>query len=300
MQNGRWWVAWLLLIFLALIWGSSFILIKYGLFYVNTEGQKLPTFDGFQLGALRIFIASIVLLPFLFKHLKREYLKKWKSLLIVGLCGNGIPAFLFGLAEESLDSGLVGMMNSFTAVFTLVIGILIFRLRPKWVNMIGVSIATVGAVILGTAGYNGSVGSFWGLLLVIIATLMYAISLNTIKYKLSSVPSIAITAISFLFIGPLCGILAFSFGAADVAKHIEGGMFSLLMISILSVVGTAFAVIVFNYVIKSSSALFASSVTYLIPIVALLWGLADGELLSSLHLVGMVTICVGVYLVNRR
>jgi drug/metabolite transporter (DMT)-like permease len=300
MQKARWWVAWLLLIFLAVIWGSSFILIKYGLFYVNPEGEKVPTFNGFQLGALRIFIASIVLLPFLFKHLKREYLKKWKPLLVVGLCGNGIPAFLFGLAEESLDSGLVGMMNSFTAVFTLIIGMAIFRLRPKWFNMLGVSIATVGAVILGIAGYNGSLGSFWGIAFVIVATLMYAISLNTIKYKLSDIPSIAITSISFLFIGPLSGVLALGLGSADVAIHSNGGGFSLLMICILSLVGTAFAVIVFNYVIKSSSALFASSVTYLIPIVALFWGLADGEELSSLHLLGMAIIISGVYLVNKR
>jgi drug/metabolite transporter (DMT)-like permease len=300
MQNGRWWIAWLLLIFLAIIWGSSFILIKYGLFYVDAEGYKQPTFNGFQLGALRIFLASIVLIPFLFRQLKKEYIKKWRPLLIVGLCGNGIPAFLFGLAEESLDSGLVGMMNSITAVFTLIIGVLVFRLKPKWFNILGISIATIGAVVLGIAGYNGSAGSFWGIAFVVIATLMYAISLNTIKYKLSDVPSIAITAISFLFIGPLCGILAFGFGAAHVVAESTGGMFSLLMISILSVVGTAFAVIVFNYVIKSSSALFASSVTYLIPIVALLWGLADGELLSSLHLVGMAVIIAGVYLVNKR
>lgn len=296
----RRWVAWLLLILLAFIWGSSFILIKYGLGFYTVDGTKIETFNGYQLGALRIFIAFLALMPLLFKYLKKEYLRKWRPLIVVAICGNGLPAFLFGLAEERLDSGLVGMLNSFTVVFTLLIGVYLFKLRPKWFNIVGISIATFGAVVLGYSGYNGSDSSITGVFLVILATIFYAISLNTIKYKLNDVPSPAIATLAFLFIGPLCGFLALYLGVGKILSDVQGAFFSLGMIALLAVVGTAFALVVFNTIIKTSSAVFASSVTYLIPIVALLWGIYDGELLTGAHFSGMAIILLGVYLVNRK
>jgi drug/metabolite transporter (DMT)-like permease len=134
----------------------------------------------------------------------------------------------------------------------------------------------------------------------LVATLLYAISLNTIKYKLQEVPSVAITALSFLFVGPLAAVAAYYLGAADVVTQKQGAVFSLLMIAVLAIMGTAIAVILFNIIIKMTTAVFASSVTYLIPIVAILWAVADGEQLNLLHYLGMALILAGVYLVNRK
>jgi drug/metabolite transporter (DMT)-like permease len=283
----------LVLGFLALVWGSSFILMKRG----------LESFTFIQVAEYRLFIAGVALLPFALRKLKQfpKSQKERAGILFVALFGNFFPAFLFALAQTQLPSGVTGMLNSLVPLFTLLIGFLFFQSRYKWMQVLGIAIGLSGAVTLiyVTSNISGNISWVYSLM-VIAAACCYAISVNTIKAWLHDVPSVLITAFAFLFIGPFVTIGLFIEGfwtlAFSTTQHLAG----LGYLTLLGVLGTAVAVLIFNELIKFTSALFASSVTYLIPIVALGWGLADGEQLSLFHFTGMMLILCGVYLVNRK
>lgn len=288
-------LSWALLILLATIWGSSFVLMKQGMH--ATDGSAL--FSHQQVAALRMLIASTVLLPFTFKFIRK--IQSWKQvgfLAIVGFCGNFFPSFLFTYAETKLSSGYAGMLNSFTPIFTLLIGAFIFKQTLTWIQLAGAFVAGIGIVLLMFAGSDLSQGSSSHAMGIVLATCMYGISLNTIKHKLSNFKSIEITALAFgcVFI-PALLINSFSgtLGVFETApKAWEGFGF----IAILGVVGTAFAVFIFNQLIANSSAVFASNVTYLIPIVAVFMGLIVGEEVSLLQVGAMFVVMLGIFVAN--
>jgi len=283
---------WVILILLALIWGSSFILMKRG----------LEVFSSDEVAALRIFIAFLFLAPLLFKHYKIDFKKYWKGFLGMGLLGNFIPAFLFTKAETGISSSLTGMLNSLTPLFTLLLGILLFKAKTKLVNAIGIFIGFIGAIGLLMAGKSEDMNNnlLFGIY-VVLATLCYALSVNIIKKELGGINSITATVWAMLLIGPFAGIYLFSF--TDFITDIQTNAMafqSLGYISILAIFGTAISVIIFNVLIKNTNALFASSVTYLIPIVAMGWGIVDGETILALHFIWIGVILLGVYLVNKK
>ncbi|MBL1281411.1 MAG: DMT family transporter [Fluviicola sp.] len=288
--------AWMYLIVLSLIWGSSFILMKRGMHTLSGDA----IFSDAQVASIRLVIASLVLFPWAIKAIKR--LKNIKSLLflaIVGLCGNFLPAYLFTYAETGVSSGLAGMMNSFTPIFALTIGFLIFKERLNKVQMLGVSIGVVGVVLLMVASKNFEIIGEWShIIAVVIATLCYAISVNTIKYKLPHLKSIELAALAFLLILIPSAIIGLNSGVIETIQNNEFAMEGLLYIAILSVVGTAFALILFNKMIAISSVLFATSVTYLIPIVAVLIGLYFGERIGWYQVFAMLLVLFGVFVAN--
>lgn len=283
---------WIILISLAFIWGSSFILMKRG----------LDVFSSDEVAALRIFIAFLFLSPLLFIHFKKQHLKLWKAFLGMGVFGNLIPAFLFTKAETGISSSLTGMLNSLTPLFTLVLGVIFFSIKTKWINVAGIIIGFIGAVGLIFMSDNNDTNtdilySFY----VIIATVCYALSVNIIKKFLGNVSSVTATVWSMLFIGPIAGIHLFVFSDfIDDLKTNNHAFISLGYIAILAIFGTALAVIVFNVLVKNTTALFASSVTYLIPIFAMLWGIFDGETIQLAHILCVIIILTGVYLVNKK
>ncbi len=279
----------ILLICLALIWGSSFILIKRGLLiYTDT-----------QVAALRLFIAFLSLSPFLLKAFRVIKKKHIFPILIMAFFGNGIPAFLFAKAQNQLDSSIVGILNSLVPLFTLLLGVYFFKSRPSTINIIGVIIGFLGATILALFTINEGVSLNSYVLLVVIATVMYAISINVIKKYLYDLDAVSITSIAFLLIGPLSALYIFNTDFLMLASTNEGSV-ALVYIFILAVIGTSLAVVIFNKLVSDSSAIFASSVTYLIPIVAIFWGIVDGEDVTLAHFFSVVIILIGVYLVNRK
>lgn len=289
--------SWLLMIALSIIWGSSFILMKRGLFDVNGSVTLLPS----QLAALRVSIAGLALLPMAIRHIKSITKDNWKFLVIVGLFGNGIPAFLFAIAQTHIDSSLSGLLNSLVPLFTMLLGFFVFNIKTKWFNAIGVLIGLGGALglIISSEGTEGT-SDFWYSMLVVLATLCYAISVNIIKSKLQHVKSVAITSISFGFLIIPC---MFYLGASDLVWRLDlvpGTWVSVGYTSVLAVVGTGLAVVMFNALIKRTTAIFASSVTYLIPIVAIAWGVFDGEVITSGQIMFMLVILSGVHLVNKK
>ncbi len=291
--------SWLSLFILALIWGASFILMKRGMYDEN--GRHI--FSDSQVGAMRMAIAGLVMLPFGIMNLRK--IKQWKQvlfLLLVGTCGNFFPAFLFTFAETKLSSGLAGMLNSFTPFFTLILGFLFFKQKIRLKQVIGLCIAFGGICILVGILNNAPLEiSLLHVGAILLATVMYATSLNTIKYKLSEFKSLEIASLSFTFMAIPAWIVMLCLDTTTVLKTNEHAFEALGYISILSIFGTCLALLLFNQIIALKSPMFASSVTYMIPIVAVILGvLWNHEQFHVSQFLGMVVIVGGVYLVNSK
>lgn len=284
-------ISWIILIVLSLVWGSSFMLMKQG----------LRAFTSDEVAGLRITIASAFMLPFLIRHYKIDLKKNLLGLLLMGVFGNLIPAFLFTKAETQISSSLTGMLNALTPMFTIIIGMIAFNHKISKHQIIGVLIGFVGAIALVALGdnENDQTKNIMYSLLVAAATLCYAISVNGIKAYLGHVNSLTATVWSFSLIGPVAAIYLFGFTdvVAHATQHPEG-MRSLCFVSILAIVGSALSVVVYNTLIKLSGTVFAASCTYLIPIVAIGWGLFDGEVINLIQLLAVIVIIGGIWMIN--
>lgn len=281
----------LVLIFLSIIWGSSFILIKKGLI----------AFSPIQVGAIRVFFASIILLPFAVKNYKK-YFSKYKYLfLIFAVLSNLSPAILFALAESEISSSLAGILNALTPIFTFIVGALFFGTEKRINQIFGLILGIFGSVLLIVVGSSGEIGEInYFSLFVVLATLFYGISANIVKRFFQDVHPIALTSLAFMTLIPISIIILITTDTFSVLQNNESAYESLFFLFILGVVGTAFALILFNKVIQTTSAVFASTVTYLIPIVAVMWGVIDNEPIFLIHIIGMIVIIVGIYFVNYK
>jgi len=281
---------WIYLFVLSIIWGSSFILIKKG----------LVGLDPLQLGALRILFSATVLLLFGWKSLKKIKKSDWKWIGITGILGTGLPVFLFAFAETEIDSAVVGILNSSVPLLAFIFGILLFGAQFIQRQFIGVLLGLVGAGALIYIGAQINEGqNYWYASLVIIAASFYALNVNIIKRHLQEVPAIAIAAGNFVFlIIPASIILAIS-GFFDLPVTTDATLQqSIGYIVILSIFGTALAKVMFNKLVQMSNPVFASSVTYLMPIISVMWGLLDGEAFTMLQFIATLIILVGVYIGN--
>ena len=284
-------IQWTLLLFLAFVWGSSFILMKKGLL----------SFSWDQVASLRIVISAIFLSPVLFLNFNKIKKTQWWRICIAGLLGSGIPAYLFPLAQTQISSSLTGMLNSLVPLFTVVIGLLFFQLGFRWMKIGGVVLGLIGAIglIFSSGNLNIEEGNLAYASLVVMATIMYATNINFIKTFLSEVGAINITSFGFLFTGPFAAIHLFNTDFIDVLKTDDTASLNLFYIVLLAVFGTAIAVILFNMLIKKVSAVFSSSVTYIIPVFAIFWGILDGENVQTLQFVCIAIILTGIYIVNK-
>ncbi len=284
-------IHWLALVLLVLVWGSSFILIKRG----------LDAFSSYEVGALRIAISFLVLSPLLIWHLKKVPRRKLIYFLLAGIIGNGLPPFLFAIAQTVIDSYMAGVLNSLTPLFTLVIGVSFFGMRARWVNVVGVILGLGGAIGLLTVANGGQLNNVWYGMFAVAAAVCYATNMNLIKRYLSGFSALTITPVAFMFIG--IPSIIYLFAGSDmigVLTHDPRGWQSLGYVTILAVVGTALAMIIHNWLIKQTSALFTSTVTYLMPVISIMWGLVDGEIFLLVFLFWIALILVGVYLANKR
>jgi drug/metabolite transporter (DMT)-like permease len=281
-----------LLIVLSLMWGSSFILIKKG----------LEAFSPAQVGALRVAAASVFLLPIgmtRFKNLGRRHL--W-MLMTSGLMGIFIPAFLFAAAQTKIPSSLAGILNTLTPAFTLIIGALFFHQRFRWISVAGLILAFAGTLMLMIARENGRIeGIQFHALLIVAACVLYGSNLNFVKFKITDLSPMTITSGALMMIGPMALGYLFAFTPfISTLQHVPGAWRSMAYVVLLGMMSTALATYLFYRLIRISTPLLASSVTYFMPIVAVMWGVADGEKLYPGHFIGMAAILTGVYLANRN
>ncbi|HEU4719271.1 MAG TPA: DMT family transporter [Bacteroidia bacterium] len=291
-MKSRSFLHWIIFLALALTWGSSFILMKRG----------LDVFTGFQVGALRISIAFLFLLPLAVKHLKPGVRKHWKAGAAMGLCGNLFPAFLFAKAETMISSSLTGMMNSLTPLFTMVVGLFVFRSKVGKMQVAGVVIGLAGAIGLLQLGEQETTHSnaLTGTGMVLLATLFYGISVNIIKAKLAHLNAVAITVLALCMTGPFAIAYLFTTDFFTRISTVPGAAESIAYIAVLAILGTSLSVMVYNILIKEAGTLFAASVTYLIPVVALGWGMLDGEKVGWLHGALILVILAGVWMINKK
>ena len=283
---------WVYLVVLALIWGTSYILIKKG----------LQGFTPIQLGAVRILLAALFLGAIGFKTLSKLSRYQWKWIAVSGFLGSFFPVFLFAYAQTEIDSGVTAVLNSMVPLFTLFIGRYLFGTAIRPLQLLGVVLGFFGAlglILVGAQMYADQ--DYRYALLILLAALGYACNANIIKAKLQGTSPLAIATGNFMVITlPALVILPLS-GFFDTVV-IEGPYFwsSLGYLTLLCLMSTCIAKIMFNRLIQMADPVFSVSVTYLIPVVGLMWGLADGESFVPQQLLAACLILLGVYMVTQK
>ncbi len=286
-----------LLLILSAIWGSSFILMKRALLVLSAP----------DIAALRMFFATVMLLPFAVQGFRRVDRSMWGWIILQGFLGAGLPALLFVTAQQFLPSAITGMLNAMTPIVTLIVASLVFGVHPTQRQMAGILIGFVGAVILISGdmlfslllhqtGQNITLS--WHAGLVVLATVCYGFSVNISRQKFMHLQPADISIISYIVYGGIGGLLAWYHDVPTRLLSHPDGMRITVYLFILGGIGSGVASLMFNRLIQISNALIASSVTYLIPVVAIAWGLADGEVLTIANIAGIGIILAGVYLVN--
>ena len=282
---------WLLFFVLSLIWGSSFILMKLGL-------QQLSSY---QIASLRILSAGLILLPITIRYIGSIPLQKLSIVFLSGSLGSLIPAFLFCIAEEKIDSALAGTLNSLTPVFVIITGVVLFKNRISKNKTIGIFIAFLGCILLLLSKSHFQTNQhFASLFLIILATMLYGFNVNMVSRNLLHIPSLHIAAVSLslnaipaLIVLTFSGYFNMSLANSDILKATGAAV-------VLGLVGTAIATIIFYALVKRAGIIFASMVTYGIPFVAIGWGFVYGEDFGWQQVFCLVIILIGVYYSNKK
>lgn len=279
-------INWSLLFALGIIWGFSFFFIRKG----------LEVYDAFQVGALRIvfaFLSSIPVIAILGFKIKKESMP---LVILSALLGSAFTPFLFSIAQTKISSSVTGILNSLTPLFALIMGAVLYNIKMKWIHIVGVLIGLVGTIIVLVIRADGSFEfNFAYSLLIILATIMYGTNANVIKSKLSEVNPIQLALATYLLIGPFALAYLLTTDFIEVTRTNELAPKSLAYLTVLGTVGTSFALVLFNYLAVRTSALFATMVTYIIPIVAVIIGFYTGESIGIVHIIGLSLILFGVY-----
>jgi drug/metabolite transporter (DMT)-like permease len=287
-------LAMILLLVLSIIWGSAYWFIKHA----------LKVFDPFELGMLRMTMAALALLPLALKDLRKLKREDLPFLFLVGLFGNFLPAVLFPLAQQKISSAEAGVLNSLSPLFIILVSFLVYKKRYPWVNVAGVLVGMIGAVILIVGGADGNLdfnGKAGYALFVVMATICYAISANVAKHHFVSYPPARLTSFAICFFG-IPSVLYVLLGTdipADVTLKPDGWK-ALGIVALLGSVMSGVAVIMFYKMLQVSSLVYASMVTFTAPIVVALLAVIDHETIGLAHIIGMAVILAGVFLVNRK
>jgi len=282
---------WVYLFTLSIIWGSSYILIKKGLVGLSP----------LQVGSFRILFTTVILLAFGYKTLKGLSREQWKWIAHTGFYGTFFPTFLFSFAETEVDSSVASVLNGLTPLFTLILAFFFYKVKIAKKQVFGVLVGFLGTLLLVAQEFSFSTtGDSKHSLLVVCASVFYGINVNILKDKLSGVSPMGIALGNFLMIAPAALLILFFSDFNWTGFHQETVVVkSMGYILVLALFGTAVAKVMFNKLLALSSVVFAVSITYLLPIVAIGWGLFDGEKFGGLQWVAAFLIICGVYLVTE-
>ncbi|MFN0081152.1 MAG: DMT family transporter [Ferruginibacter sp.] len=281
---------WLIFIVLSLIWGSSFVLMKEG----------LKSLTAFQVASLRIISAGVIFLPIVVRSIIKIPAKKIGLIFLSGVLGSLLPAFCFCIAEQHIDSSLAGTLNALTPIFAIIVGALFFKTNTARNKILGIAISFTGSILLFFAqpGFYKS-SNATDVLLIIAATICYGININLVGKFLRDIPSLNIVAVALsLNAIPAAFVLYFT-GYFEQAIFAKEMLVSTASTTLLGVVGTAAASVIFYMLIKRSGVVFSSMVTYAIPIVAIFWGIVYGETVGWKQFSCLLIILLGVYVANR-
>lgn len=284
-------INWILFIVLSLIWGSSFILMKLGL-------QQLSSY---QVAALRIVSSGAILLPITVKYIRRIPAKKLLLVFLSGTLGSLLPAFLFCLAEEKIDSALAGTLNALTPVFVIITGVIFFNAKIASNKIIGILIALTGCILLlFSKSLLQTNPHFSSLLLVILATILYGFNVNMVSKNLLHIPSLQIAAVA-LSLNALPALMVLILTGYFSMPLYSSAILTATGASILlGLMGTAIATIIFYILVKRAGIIFATMVTYGIPFVAIAWGIFYGEIFGWRQFFCLIIILAGVYYTHKK
>jgi drug/metabolite transporter (DMT)-like permease len=277
---------------LSLIWGSSFILIK----------TALIAFEWHQVAALRMSVTMICFSPFVVAAIKKVNSREvFIAILLMAFFGNGLPAFLYPIAQTQIDSSLAGILNASTPISTLLVGAIIFKVVPTRHKIIGVLMGIIGASLLVLYGQEHKAGTnnLYGLF-IIVATICYGISSNVIKKYLQNISPLTTSAVAFIVLGPIGLVYLFTTDFLTIMKTDENAWLSLASVSTLAVMSTAVGTLLFIRLIQMTNPVFSSMVSYLAPMIAISFGFLDGETITHWHFVGILLILFGIYLANSK
>jgi len=281
----------ILLVILSLIWGSSFILIK----------KSLIAFSPLQVFGCRIGIAGLAFFPFFLREIKKLQRKDLPYFIVVGIFGSGLPALLYAIGQQYVSSSIAGLLNSLTPLFTLLIGIIFFSTKVENRKIVAVFIGLLGALLLVFFGQPvGADNNYFYAFLLVLAAGCYALSLNTVGKFLYTYGALTISSIAFGLVTIPALIILFCTNFIEVLQTSEDAYSSFAAVSALSLIGTFAANILFYKLVQITNPLFSSMVSYSIPIVAIGWGIVDGEIITIYHFIGFVLILFGVYLSKSK
>jgi len=275
---------------MSLFWGSSFILIK----------KSLLAYTPYQSGSVRMILAFLFFLPLAIKRIKKITKKNIFPLIIVGFIGNFFPAFMFAFGESHVSSSLASMLNSTTPIFVLLVGILFFKVKTNIINILGLIIGFVGTLGLIVEDFSSITNALsLGAVIILFASLFYGINTNVIKTTLKDLDALSIVSLGFFLIGPFA-IIYFLTTDISMLIHNPDFIISTSALFVLAFFSSFVALIIFNLLIKHTTAIFVASTTYIMPIVAIFWGFLDHEYISDIQKISIVIILAGVSLVNKK
>lgn len=282
---------WILLLILSLIWGSSFILIK----------KSLEHFNPYQVGALRVLISGVLLSPIAILNRKKFPKESLKWLIIAALAGNFIPMFLFPIAETKVSSSIAGIMNSMMPIFTIIVGSLFWKTKTTARQIVGILISFSGVVLLMVSGNTETEMPLFYVSLLLLAAFLYAVSVTTVGAKLTHIPAKIMSSFVFFYVLALPSFISlFLSNFFSEFSFTKENLIGLGFVSTLSIVGTGLAMILQYRLMSVSNPLFASTVTLLMPIVAVMWGLLDGETFTLMQIFGAFIILAGLIFLRKK
>ena len=283
--------SWALFITLAIVWGSSFILMK----------DAALSLTGWQIGSIRITAAGIVLLPLAIFHIRKIPLRKLPLVILSGTLGNLFPAFLFAIAiDKKINSSLAGILNSLTPLFVVLVGLLFFGMKVHQKKIIGVVIGFIGLLLLSLTRGTVTIDNYGFTLLILMATVLYGFNVNLVGRYLKEINPLMIATVSMVFISIPAAIVLSQQELVSLIRYDHEARLAIAMVALLGIVGTAFATAIFYQLIQKAGGLFASLVTYAIPVVAIFWGVLAGETVTVMQIGCLSLILGGVYLANRE
>lgn len=281
---------WVLFVLLSIIWGSSFVLMKSG----------MTRLTPYQVASIRMLSAGLVLIPFARKAFREIPRNKIFLVIMSGLLGSFFPAYLFCIAETRIDSSLAGILNALTPFCVIVIGISFFQLQANRKKIIGVLVGFAGLCLLVAPNSHFGLDNLPYCLLIVLATALYGVNINLVARHMQGIGSLNIVSLAFVFLIIPCIIILSATGYFRLPFNNKEVWVSTMASFVLGVMGTAVASIIFYMLVKRAGTLFASMVPYVIPFIAIVWGVWYGENITVIQLGCLGIILVGVYIVNKK
>ncbi|MGK0288871.1 MAG: drug/metabolite transporter (DMT)-like permease [bacterium] len=270
------------------LWGSSFILMK----------KASLVFGAISISNLRVVGGAVALLLIMLfaKQAWQLGKKHLRIVLLIGFLGNALPFTLQPYLIQKNGSVFVAMMVCLVPLFTVLISMFFLGKKSSKQQLIGILGGFLCLLLLLGEGLSRNFTAV-NLLLNITIPLCYAISNVCIKHYLEEIPPLQLTFALLFVAGVITLPFSLEFGTIDINQYVPLAVFSVL---VLGVLGTGIAAYLFLTLIQKDGPLFAGMVTYVIPVIAIVWGWLDSEKITSIQLISMAGIIFSVFLVQSK